>query len=185
MKLDGNNPTILSGYGGYGMNIKPSFCMPFLAWLDLGGVFAIANIRGGGEYGEEWHRAGMLSRKQSVFDDFIASAEYLIRGGYTCVEKLAIEGGSNGGLLMGAALTQRPELFRAVVSHAGIYDMLGVELQDNGAFKITEFGTVKDPDHFTALHAYSPYHRVVEGSHYPSVFLLSGENDGGLILPIQ
>jgi len=173
-----SNPTILYGYGGYGINFKPAFSIHTLAWLDMGGVFAVANLRGGGEYGDEWHMAGMLTRKQNVFDDFIACAEYLIKTGYTSQEKLAIEGGSNGGLLMGAVLTQRPELFGAVLSHVGIYDMIRVESQDNGAFNITEFGTIKDPDEFNAIYSYSPYHRVVDGTQYPSVMFLSGENDG-------
>jgi len=173
-----SNPTILYGYGGYGINLKPAFSIHTLAWLDMGGVFAVANLRGGGEYGDEWHMAGMLTRKQNVFDDFIACAEYLIKTGYTSQEKLAIEGGSNGGLLMGAVMTQRPELFGAVISHVGIYDMIQVESQDNGAFNITEFGTIRDPDDFDAIYSYSPYHRVVDGTQYPSVMLLSGENDG-------
>ena len=122
----------------------------------------IANLRGGGEFGEEWHQQGALTKKQNVFDDFIAAAEYLIREGYTQPQKLAIEGGSNGGLLMGAVVTQRPELFRAVSSTAGIYDMVRVELDPNGQFNTTEFGTVKDEAQFRALHAYSPYHRVQE-----------------------
>ncbi|MEM0156347.1 MAG: prolyl oligopeptidase family serine peptidase [Thermoplasmataceae archaeon] len=175
---DGNNTVILYGYGGYGVNLKPAFQVHVLAWIDQGGIYAIANLRGGGEYGEEWHKAGMMLKKQTVFDDFISCAEYLIRSGYTSQDKLAIEGGSNGGLLMGAALTQRPDLFRAVVSHVGIYDMIRVESQDNGAFNITEFGTVRDQDQFNALYAYSPYHRVVDGKRYPAVLLLSGENDG-------
>ena len=135
-------------------------------------------MRGGGEYGEGWHKAGNLTRKQTVFDDFIASAEHLIKRGYTSPAKLAVEGGSNGGLLMGAFLTQRPDLARAVVSHVGIYDMLRVELDPNGQFNITEFGTVKDPDQFKALYGYSPYHRVREGEKYPAVLLTTGENDG-------
>lgn len=175
---NGNNPTILYGYGGYGISLKPAFQIHVLAWLDMGGIFVVANLRGGGEYGEEWHRGGMLTNKQNVFDDFVACAEYLIQSGYTRKEKLAIEGGSNGGLLMGAALTQRPDLFQAVVSHVGVYDMLRVELQDNGVFNITEYGTVKDPEHFRAIYGYSPYHRVVDGTRYPSILLLAGENDG-------
>src|SRR6185503_12219461 len=133
--------------------------------------------RGGGEFGEDWHRAGTLVRKQNVFDDFIACAEQLIRSGYTRPERLAIEGGSNGGLLMGAALTQRPDLFRAVVTHAGIYDMLRVEMSPNGAFNVPEYGTVKDPAQFKAMRAYSPYHRVAAGKSYPAVLFLTGAND--------
>jgi prolyl oligopeptidase len=137
----------------------------------------VANLRGGGEYGEEWHRAGNLTNKQNVFDDFIACAKYLINHKYTRPARLAIEGGSNGGLLMGAALTQRPELFRAVVAHVGIYDMLRVELHPNGAFNVTEFGTVKNREQFKALYAYSPYHRVEKGTAYPAVLFLTGDND--------
>jgi prolyl oligopeptidase len=176
-KLDGNNPTILYGYGGYHISQTPNFSVSRGVWLEQGGVYAIANLRGGGEYGEAWHRAGNLTNKQNVFDDFIACARYLIDRKYTRPGKLAIEGGSNGGLLMGAALTQHPELFRAVVAHVGIYDMLRVELHPNGAFNVTEFGTVKDPEQFRALYAYSPYHHVKQGTKYPAVLFLTGEND--------
>ena len=177
-RMNGDAPTILHGYGGYGISMEPEFDLPLRLWLDQGGVYAIANLRGGGEFGEDWHRAGNLTRKQNVFDDFTACAEFLIRSNYTNPGKLAIEGGSNGGLLMGAALTQRPELFRAVVSHVGIYDMLRVELDPNGAFNVTEFGTVKEPDQFRALHAYSPLHRVTTGVKYPAMLLMTGEHDG-------
>ena len=177
-KLDGTNPTILYGYGGYGVNLTPHFAGAVTRlWLDQGGVYAIANLRGGSEYGEEWHKAGNRTHKQNVFDDFIASAEHLIQRKYTSPAHLAIEGGSNGGLLMGAALTQRPGLFRAVVSFVGIYDMLRVELDPNGAFNVTEFGTVKDPEQFKALYAYSPYHHVKDGTKYPAILFLTGEND--------
>ncbi len=176
-RLDGKNPTLLTGYGGYGVSLGPYFDVGVRAWLDRGGVLAIANLRGGGEFGEEWHRAGNLARKQNVFDDFIACAEHLTRSGYTSRGRLAIEGGSNGGLLMGAALTQRPDLFRAVVSHVGIYDMLRVELSPNGAFNVTEFGTVKDPELFKAMVAYSPYHHVADGRRYPPILFLTGAND--------
>ena len=144
---------------------------------DHGFVYAVANLRGGSEYGEEWHRGGNLTKKQNVFDDFAAAANLLIERGYTSPAKLGIEGGSNGGLLMGAALTQHPNLFRAVVSHAGIYDMLRVELQSNGAFNVTEYGTVKELDQFRALYAYSPYHHVTDGVEYPAVLFLTGDND--------
>jgi prolyl oligopeptidase len=157
--------------------LTPHFSVRLKVWLEQGGVYAIANLRGGGEYGEDWHRAGNLTNKQNVFDDFFACARYLIDHKYTRPAKLAIEVGSNGGLLMGAALTQHPELFRAVVSHVGIYDMLRVELHPNGAFNVTEFGTVKDKKQFEALYAYSPYHRVRDGLAYPAVLLLTGAND--------
>ena len=177
-KLDGNNPTLLYAYGGYGISERPHFDFTQRLWFDHGGIYVVANIRGGGEYGEAWHLSGNLTKKQNVFDDFAACAEYLIKSGYTNPSKLAIEGGSNGGLLMGAFLTQHPDLVRAVVSHVGIYDMLRVELDPNGAFNVTEFGSVKDPDQFKALYAYSPYHHVVDGVKYPAVFFLAGENDG-------
>ncbi len=178
-RTDGTNPVLLYGYGGYGVSMSPGFLgADRRLWLDGGGVFVIANLRGGGEYGEEWHLQGALTRKQNVFDDFIAAARHLIDQHYTTPHRLAIMGGSNGGLLMGAALTQHPELFRAVVSQVGIYDMLRVELDPNGMFNTTEFGTVKDADQFRALYAYSPYHHVVDGARYPAIFMATGENDG-------
>jgi prolyl oligopeptidase len=176
--LDGNNPTLLYGYGGYGVSMSPSFDFTRRLWFDRGGVFVVANIRGGGEFGEEWHKAGNLTKKQTVFDDFAAAAEYLVKQKYTRPEKLAIQGGSNGGLLMGAMITQHPDLVRAVVSSVGIYDMLRVELAPNGEFNVTEFGTVKDPEQFKALYAYSPYHHVVDGTKYPSILMTTGANDG-------
>jgi len=176
--MDGQNPTILTGYGGYGISLSPEFDLTRRVWLDQGGIIAVANLRGGGEYGEEWHRAGNLLNKQNVFEDFAACARVLVRSNYTCREKLAIEGGSNGGLLMGAALTQHPELFQAVVSHVGIYDMLRVELDPNGAFNTTEFGSVEDPDQFQTLFAYSPYHHVTNRTAYPSILFMTGEQDG-------
>jgi prolyl oligopeptidase len=177
-RLDGTNPTLLYGYGGYGISEEPYFLgASARVWLDQGGVYVDANLRGGAEYGEEWHLAGNLTRKQNVFDDFLACAQYLIDQKYTSPAHLAILGGSNGGLLMGAALTERPDLFRAVVSEVGIYDMLRVELDPNGAFNVTEFGTVKDPDQFKALYAYSPYHHVKDGTAYPAIYMPTGEND--------
>ncbi len=177
-KLDGTNPTLLFGYGGYSISLSPNFVFTRRLWFDRGGVYVVANLRGGGEYGEAWHAAGNLTHKQNVFDDFAASAEYLIKAGYTNSQKLAVEGGSNGGLLMGAFLTQHPELARAVVTHVGIYDMLRVELDPNGAFNVTEFGTVRNPEQFKALYAYSPYHHVVDGTKYPAVLFMTGDNDG-------
>jgi prolyl oligopeptidase len=176
-KLDGNNPVVLYGYGGYGISLAPRYDVGLRPLLDRGVIYVIANLRGGGEYGEDWHHAGMLTRKQNVFDDFAACAKWLIDQRYTNPKRLAIEGGSNGGLLMGAALTQHPELYAAVVSHVGIYDMLRVELSPNGAFNVTEFGTVKEADQFQALYAYSPYHHVVDGTQYPAVLFLTGAND--------
>jgi prolyl oligopeptidase len=177
-KLDGQNPTLLYGYGGYGLSMQPNYDFTRRLWFDRGGVYVVANIRGGGEFGEEWHKAGNLTKKQNVFDDFAAAAEYLIKQNYTRSDKLALQGGSNGGLLMGAMITQHPDLMHAVVSSVGIYDMLRVELAPNGAFNVTEFGTVKDPEQFKALYAYSPYHHVVDGTNYPAILMLTGANDG-------
>jgi prolyl oligopeptidase len=178
-RLDGSNPVLLNGYGGYAVSLTPRFLGPTTRlWLDAGGVFVIANLRGGGEFGEEWHEAGALTHKQNVFDDFLAAADYLVAQKYTTPAHLAIIGGSNGGLLMGAAFTQRPAMFRAVVSQVGIYDMLRVELDPNGAFNTTEFGSVKDPEQFQALYKYSPYHHVVDGTRYPAIFMATGETDG-------
>jgi prolyl oligopeptidase len=175
--LDGRNPTLLYGYGGYSISVTPAFSATRRIWLEQGGIFVVANIRGGGEFGEDWHRAGNLTKKQNVFDDFAAAARYLIDQKYTSPASLAILGGSNGGLLMGATLTQHPELFRAVVSHVGIYDMLRCELYPNGAFNVTEFGTVTDAEQFRAIYAYSPLHHVVDGTAYPAVMMFSGTND--------
>jgi prolyl oligopeptidase len=174
---DGRAAAILSGYGGFGISLTPNFLGRKAAWVEQGGIYVEANLRGGSEFGDAWHRAGNLTRKQNVFDDFQACARLLVEKKYVDPKRLGIEGGSNGGLLMGAALTQAPELFRAVVSHAGIYDMLRVELSSNGAFNITELGTVKDPEQFKALLAYSPYHHAKDGVAYPAVLLTTGVND--------
>ncbi|MEM7156688.1 MAG: prolyl oligopeptidase family serine peptidase [Myxococcota bacterium] len=176
-KLDGSNPCLVTGYGGFGVNITPSQRSTWSVLLRHGFVLAVVNLRGGSEFGDAWHEAGRLTQKQNVFDDFDAALQHMIDGGYTNTEHLAIEGGSNGGLLMGAALVQHPDRMRAVVSHVGIYDMLRVELSSNGAFNIVEYGTVKDPAQFKALHAYSPYHNVVDGKTYPAVLMMTGAND--------
>ena len=178
MPQDGNHPTLLYGYGGYGHCQRPQFNATLRLWFDRGGIYVVANIRGGGEFGERWHSEGKLMCKQNVFDDFAACARHLIARGYTCSSRLAVEGRSNGGLLMGAFLTQHPNLARAVVAHVGIYDMLRVELDPNGAFNIPEFGSVTDPAQFKVLHSYSPYHNVRDGTHYPAVLFLAGERDG-------
>jgi prolyl oligopeptidase len=177
IKLDGHNPVLLTGYGGYGISRAPHYNALRRVWIDQGGVYAEANLRGGGEFGEQWHREGMLTKKQNVFDDFAAVMQYMIDTGYTSPDKLAIIGGSNGGLLMGAMITQHPELCRAVISFVGIYDMLRVELTPNGEFNIPEFGTVKDPEQFRALYAYSPYHNIRDATAYPAVLFLTGAND--------
>jgi prolyl oligopeptidase len=177
--LNGVNPVLLYGYGGFAISETPAFLGAYIRlWLDGGGVYVVANLRGGGEFGEDWHTQGALTHKQNVFDDFLAAAEHLIAQKLTDRDHLAIMGGSNGGLLMGAALTQRPDLFRAVVSLVGIYDMLRVELDPNGLFNTTEYGSVKDPEQFKALYAYSPYHRVIDGKAYPAIFMATGETDG-------
>ncbi len=175
--LDGSHPCVVTGYGGYGVNISPYFSAGTRVLIEQGIVFAEANIRGGGEYGDEWHKQGNLTHKQNVFDDFYAACRLVITSGYTRRERLAISGGSNGGLLMGATLTQHPTLAHCVVSHVGIYDMLRVELSPNGAFNVTEFGTVADEAQFKALYAYSPYHHVTAGTKYPDVLFLTGAND--------
>ncbi len=177
-KRDGSNPVLLIGYGGYGVSMQPTFSLTNRVWLDAGGIIAIANLRGGGEFGQEWHLAGNLAKKQNVFDDMIGAAQHLVDRGYTTPARLAALGGSNGGLLMGAILTQRPDLFRAIVSEVGIYDMLRVESTPNGAFNVTEFGSVKDRAQFDALYAYSPLHHVKDGTAYPAILMTSGENDG-------
>lgn len=177
IKLNGQNPAILTGYGGFGLSLTPSFDPEIRPWLDAGGVYAIANLRGGGEFGEEWHTSGSVMHKQNVFDDFVASAEYLIKTGYTNSSKLGIVGGSNGGLLMSAVTIQRPELFRAVVSIAGVHDMLRLESTENGQLLTAEFGSVKDLEQFKNLYAYSPYHHVRGGVKYPAILFLTGEND--------
>ena len=177
-KLDGNNPTLLYGYGGFNVSLSPWFAADRRLWFDHGGVWVIANLRGGGEFGETWHEQGQLAKKQNVFDDFIACAEYLIKSKYTSPEKLAIRGESNGGLLMGAVMTQRPDLFRAVIAAVGLYDMLRYENFPNGVFNVTEYGSVKERDTFPALYAYSPYQHVKDGTDYPAVLFMTGDNDG-------
>jgi prolyl oligopeptidase len=177
LALDGTHPTLLYGYGGYGVCQKPGFRGRLRAWIERGGVFAVANVRGGGEYGEKWHREGCLELKQNVFDDFAACARRMSALGYATRDKLALMGGSNGGLLMGAMITQHPDLARAVVSLVGLYDMVRVERTPNGAYNVPEFGTVVDPEMFRVLHAYSPYHRVKDGTDYPSILMATGEND--------
>jgi prolyl oligopeptidase len=176
-KLDGTNPCVVTGYGGYGINRVPAFVPERRILFDHGFIVAEANLRGGAEFGEAWHRGGALTHKQNVFDDFAAVLEHMIRRKYTSPEHLAIMGGSNGGLLMGAMITQHPDLIRAVVSFVGIYDMLRVELSPNGAFNVPEFGTVKDEEQFKAMYAYSPYHHVKDGVKYPAVLFLTGAND--------
>jgi prolyl oligopeptidase len=177
LKLDGNNPTLLYGYGGFGISILPHFDATRLVWLERGGVLAVANIRGGGEYGEAWHRQAIRAKKQICFDDFIAAAEWLIAQRYTCTAKLAIEGGSNGGLLVGACLTQRPELFGAVLAYVGVMDMLRFDQFGQGAGWEGDYGSPHNPQDFKALYAYSPYHNVRPGTRYPATVVITGDHD--------
>ncbi|MDI3298143.1 MAG: prolyl oligopeptidase family serine peptidase [Bacillota bacterium] len=174
---DGERPAVLTGYGGFGVSMTPQYRPQVIPWLEAGGLWALACLRGGGEYGEGWHRAGMLGRKQNVFDDFVAAAHFLIRAGYTRPERLGAFGRSNGGLLTGAALTQRPDLWRAVVSGVPLLDMLRYHLFRIGALWIPEYGSPDDPEAFRWLHAYSPYHHVQEGRRYPAVLLYAAESD--------
>jgi prolyl oligopeptidase len=173
----GDTPTYLTAYGGFGISMTPAFSRSLLLWLEHGGLVAIPNIRGGGEYGESWHQAGMLARKQNSFDDFIAAAEWLIREGYTRPERLAAAGGSNGGLLMGAALTQRPELFRALVIQVPLLDMLRYHRFLIARLWIPEYGSADEIEHFAWLRAYSPYHHVRDGTAYPGVLIATAESD--------
>jgi len=176
-KADKPRSTILYGYGGFGIPLQPGYSAAILAWVESGGVWAIANLRGGGEEGEEWHRAGMLAQKQNVFDDFHSAAEYLIEEGWTTSEQLGIYGGSNGGLLVGAAMTQRPELFNAVVCVAPLLDMIRYVESELGPTWTVEYGDPADPQQFGWLHAYSPYHRVTEGTDYPATMFAIFDND--------
>jgi prolyl oligopeptidase len=177
LKRDGTNPTLLTGYGGFAIPIIPHFDPARLVWLERGGVFALANIRGGGEYGEEWHRQGMRDHKQTVFDDFIAAATWLIAERYTTTLCLAIEGGSNGGLLVGACLTQRPDLFGAALAYVGVMDMLRFNQFGQGAGWEGDFGSPQNPADFKVLYAYSPYHNVRPGTHYPPSLIITGDHD--------
>jgi prolyl oligopeptidase len=173
----GDAPTYLTGYGGFNISMTPAFSRSLLLWLEHGGVVAIPNIRGGGEYGESWHQGGMLGRKQNSFDDFVAAAEWLVREGYTRPDRLAVAGGSNGGLLMGAVLTQRPDLFRAVVVQVPLLDMLRYHRFLIARLWIPEYGSPDEPEEFAWLRAYSPYHHVRPGAAYPAVLLATAESD--------
>lgn len=177
LALDGRNPTLLYGYGGFNISMVPAFSASLFPWLERGGVYAVPNLRGGGEYGEAWHRAGMLENKQNVFDDFIAAAEYLIARGYASSSTLAAAGGSNGGLLVGAVMTQRPELFRAVVCSVPVLDMLRFHKVGIGKAWVPEYGDPEREEHFRFLYQYSPYHRLVRGTQYPSLLVLSADSD--------
>ncbi|MFH5804666.1 prolyl oligopeptidase family protein [Alienimonas sp. DA493] len=181
LQLDGSNPTLLYGYGGFNIPLTPGFSVSRAAWMEMGGVFAMANLRGGGEYGEAWHEAGTKLNKQNVFDDFIAAAEYLIAEGYTSSEKLAIQGGSNGGLLVGAAITQRPDLFAAALPAVGVMDMLRFHQFTAGRFWVDDYGSADDPEEFAALYAYSPYHNLEDGVSYPATLITTADTDDRVV----
>ncbi len=181
LNLDSQNPTYLYGYGGFGISLTPSFSVSQLAWLELGGVLAIPNLRGGGEYGETWHQAGTKLNKQNVFDDFIAAAEWLIAQRYTCREKLAIGGGSNGGLLVGACMTQRPDLFAAALPAVGVLDMLRFHKFTIGWAWCSDYGSPDNPDEFAALHAYSPLHNLKPGTAYPATMIITADRDDRVV----
>ncbi len=179
---DSTNPTLLYGYGGFNISLTPAFSLVALLWVESGGIYAVANLRGGGEYGEEWHQAGMFAKKQNVFDDFIAAGEWLIANKYTSTEKLAINGGSNGGLLTGACLVQRPDLYGAVVCEVPVIDMLRYHRFTVGRYWVPEYGDAEhDAEHFTFLYAYSPLHNVKEGVHYPPTLIMTADTDDRVV----
>lgn len=181
IKLDGNNPTYLYGYGGFNISLTPSFSVSLLIWLEMGGVYAVSNLRGGGEYGEEWHQAGMKLQKQNVFDDFITAAEWLIANNYTKPAKLAIGGGSNGGLLVGACMTQRPDLFGAALPAVGVMDMLRFHKFTIGWAWVAEYGSSENAAEFTNLYAYSPLHNLKPGTAYPATLIITADHDDRVV----
>jgi prolyl oligopeptidase len=181
IKLDGNTPTLLYGYGGFDIALRPGFSVSRLAWMEMGGVFAQANLRGGGEYGVEWHKAGTKLRKQNVFDDFIAAAEWLIKEKYTSTPKLAIMGGSNGGLLVGACMTQRPDLYGVCLPAVGVMDMLRFHRFTAGRFWVDDYGSSENAEEFKALYAYSPYHNLKKGTKYPATLVTTADTDDRVV----
>jgi prolyl oligopeptidase len=182
IKLDGSNPTLLYGYGGFNISLTPGFRTSNIVFLEQGGVFAVANLRGGGEYGQEWHQAGTKMNKQNVFDDFITAAEYLIAEGYTSRAKLAIEGGSNGGLLVGAVITQRPDLMAVALPAVGVLDMLRYHKFTSGAGWHTDYGTSEDnKEMFDYIYAYSPVHNLIAGTEYPATMVTTGDHDDRVV----
>jgi prolyl oligopeptidase len=181
LKLDGSNPTLLYGYGGFNIPQTPGFSVGNLVWMEMGGVFAVACLRGGSEYGEDWHKAGTKLQKQNVFDDFIAAAEWLISNKYTSTPKLAIHGGSNGGLLVGAAMTQRPELFGAALPAVGVMDMLRFQKFTIGWAWVSDYGSSDSPEEFKAIRAYSPLHNIKPGTAYPPTLITTADHDDRVV----
>ncbi|MBD2568009.1 prolyl oligopeptidase family serine peptidase [Anabaena lutea] len=181
IKLDSNNPTYLYGYGGFNISLTPNFSVSLLVWLEMGGVYAVPNLRGGGEYGEEWHQAGMKEKKQNVFDDFIAAAEWLITNNYTQSKKLAIGGGSNGGLLVGACMTQRPDLFAAALPAVGVMDMLRFHQFTIGWAWVAEYGSSENAEEFKTLYGYSPLHNLQPGTTYPATLITTADHDDRVV----
>jgi len=177
LKLDGTNPTLLYGYGGFNVSETPAFSVSRMVWMEMGGVFALANLRGGGEYGKDWHESGMKLKKQNVFDDFVAAAEWLIANKYTSTPKLAIQGGSNGGLLVGAVITQRPDLFGAAIPAVGVMDMLRFNKFTIGAAWTSDYGSPENPEEFKALYGYSPLHNLKAGIKYPPTLITTADHD--------
>jgi prolyl oligopeptidase len=177
LKLDGTNPTILYGYGGFNISQTPGFSVARVPWLEMGGVYAVANIRGGAEYGKSWWANGAKLKKQNVFDDFIAAGEWLIANKYTSTPKLAIQGGSNGGLLVGAVLNQRPDLFGAALPAVGVMDMVRFTKFTVGAAWKSDYGSPDDPTEFKALYAYSPLHNIRPGTKYPATLVTTSDHD--------
>ncbi len=181
VELDGTAPTMLYGYGGFNISMTPAFSVTRLAWMDMGGIYAVANLRGGGEYGKAWHKAGTKLNKQNVFDDFIAAGEYLVEQNYTNPSRLAIFGGSNGGLLVGAVTNQRPDLFGAAIPAVGVMDMLRFQEFTAGRFWVDDYGSSENPEEFEALFAYSPYHNIKEGADYPAVLVTTADTDDRVV----
>jgi prolyl oligopeptidase len=179
--LDRPRPVYLYGYGGFNISLTPAFSVAALVWMEMGGVYAVANLRGGGEYGEAWHQAGTRTRKQNVFDDFIACAEWLVAEGWTTRDQLAIGGGSNGGLLVGACITQRPELFGAAIAEVGVFDMLRFHTWTIGWAWVADYGSADDPEEFRALYAYSPLHNIRPGTRYPPLLLMTADTDDRVV----